>query len=44
MERPAAPPPERDRDLAGLEDAEAELADLERELRRVEHADEPPEG
>jgi hypothetical protein len=43
---PAAPrpPSDADRDYASLEEAERELAELERELRRIDGADEPPEG
>jgi hypothetical protein len=33
-----------DRDLEALEDAERELADLERDLSRVEGSDDPPVG
>ncbi|HSO96218.1 MAG TPA: hypothetical protein VLV81_09280 [Acidimicrobiia bacterium] len=33
-----------DRDLAALEAAERELADLERELDRLEGAEDPPAG
>ncbi len=33
-----------DRDLEALEDAERELADLERELSRVEGSGDPPDG
>jgi hypothetical protein len=43
---PAAPrpPSDADRDYSSLEEAERELAELERELRRIDGADEPPEG
>jgi hypothetical protein len=33
-----------DRDLEALEDAERELADLERDLSRTEGSDDPPVG
>ncbi len=36
-----SPEPGEDRDLTALEEVERELADLERELRRTEGADEP---
>ena len=38
------PEPGDDRDLSALEEAERELAELERELRRTEGADEPADG
>jgi hypothetical protein len=38
---PAAAAPEPDRDLVSLEDAERELADLERALRRLDGVEEP---
>jgi hypothetical protein len=38
------PARDTDRDLESLEDAERELADLERELSRVEGSDDPPGG
>ena len=45
METPASPVPsgDADRDLPALEDAEAELAELERELHRIEGTEETPE-
>jgi hypothetical protein len=41
---PAAPDEDADRDLGALERAEHELADLERELHRIEGTDETPDG
>jgi len=43
---PSAPrePSDADRDYASLEEAEQELAELERELRRIDGAEEPPEA
>jgi hypothetical protein len=38
------PEPSEDRDLVALEEAERELAELERDLRRTEGADEPADG
>jgi len=38
------PARDTDRDLEALEDAERELADLERDLSRVEGSDDPPVG
>ncbi len=36
----SAPAPEPDRDLAALEDAERDLAELERDLRRLDGVEE----
>ena len=43
---PSAPrePSDADRDYATLEEAEQELAELERELRRIDGAEETPEA
>jgi hypothetical protein len=39
-----AEPTDADRDLASLEEAERELAELERELGRIDGVEEPPEA
>ena len=45
MDQPAPrEPSDADRDYATLEEAERELAELERELRRIDGAGEPPEA
>jgi len=41
---PPVPDEDADRDLGALEQAEHELAELERELRRIEGTEETPEG
>ena len=39
---PPREPSDADRDYATLEEAEQELAELERELQRIDGAEEPP--
>ena len=41
---PPVPDEDADRDLGALEQAEHDLADLERELNRIEGTEEIPEG
>jgi hypothetical protein len=41
---PPRPPSDADRDYVTLEEAERELAELERELGRIDGAEEPAEG